>query len=88
MPSAISDISSLSDREIVAALLARDRAITEAYFYRKCYPLFKSCFDKYYTDCETCLEFTKAFHPIHSYIIGTGGVSFEDFLKTDVTGWL
>lgn len=33
-------------------------------------------------------EFTKAFHPIHSYIIGTGGVSFEDFLKTDVTGWL
>ena len=33
-------------------------------------------------------EFTKAFHPTHSYIIGTGGVSFEDFLKTDVEKWL
>lgn len=33
-------------------------------------------------------EFADAFHPIHSYIIGTGGVSFEDFLKTDVTDWL
>ena len=33
-------------------------------------------------------EVTKAFHPIHSYIIGTGGVSFEDFLKTDVEKWL
>ena len=33
-------------------------------------------------------EFTKAFKPLHAYIIGTGGVSFEDFLKTDVTNWL
>ena len=34
------------------------------------------------------MEFTKAFHPTHAYIIGTGGVSFEDFLKTDVVQWL
>lgn len=54
---AIHNISSMTDREIVAALLARDRALTEAYFYRKCYPLFKACFDKYYTDCENCIEF-------------------------------
>ena len=33
-------------------------------------------------------EFTKAFHPLHAYIIGTGGISFEDFLSTDVTSWL
>ena len=33
-------------------------------------------------------EFTKAFKPLHAYIIGTGGVSFEDFLKTDVANWL
>lgn len=32
--------------------------------------------------------FTQAFKPLHTYIIGTGGVSFEDFLKTDVTKWL
>lgn len=33
-------------------------------------------------------EFEKAFKPVHSYIIGTGGISFEDFLKTDVTEWI
>jgi predicted AAA+ superfamily ATPase len=33
-------------------------------------------------------EFVKAFKPVHSYIIGTGGISFEDFLQTDVTDWL
>ena len=33
-------------------------------------------------------EFAKAFHPTHAYIIGTGGVSYEDFLKTDVEQWL
>jgi len=32
-------------------------------------------------------EFAKVFHPQHAYIIGTGGVSFEDFLKTDVVQW-
>lgn len=29
-------------------------------------------------------EFAKAFHPIHSYIIGTGGISLEDFLSCNV----
>lgn len=29
--------------------------------------------------------FESKFHPIHSYIIGTGGISFEDFLLNDVT---
>jgi hypothetical protein len=33
-------------------------------------------------------EFVKAFKPLHSYIIGTGGISFEDFLQTNVTDWL
>lgn len=33
-------------------------------------------------------EFVKTLHPLHAYIIGTGGVSFEDFLRSDVTKWL
>lgn len=33
-------------------------------------------------------EFAKAFKPAHSYIIGTGGISFEDFLQSDVIQWL
>ena len=50
-------IESLIDEEIVSAILNRDAKITRLYFYEKCYPLFKSCYDKYYTDCETCVEF-------------------------------
>lgn len=33
-------------------------------------------------------EFEKAFKPNHSYIIGTGGISLEDFLLSDVERWL
>lgn len=50
-------IESLTDEEVVSAILNRDTKITRLYFYEKCYPLFKSCYDKYYTDCETCIEF-------------------------------
>lgn len=50
-------IESLKDKEIVEAILNRDATITRLYFYEKCYPLFKACYDKYYTDCETCVEF-------------------------------
>ena len=33
-------------------------------------------------------EFEKAFKSLHSYLIGTGGISIEDFLKTDVMEWI
>ena len=50
-------IDSLTDQEVVSAVLKRDAVITRLYLYEKCYPLFKACYDKYYTDCETCVEF-------------------------------
>lgn len=50
-------IESLTDEEVVSAILNRDARITRLHLYVKCYPLFKSCYDKYYTDCETCVEF-------------------------------
>ena len=50
-------IESLTDQDIVDAILRKDIKITRLYFYEKCYPLFKVCYDKYYTDCESCLEF-------------------------------
>lgn len=46
-----------SDVEIVQALLCHNERITRDFFYRKCYPLFKSIYDNYYTDCASCLEF-------------------------------
>jgi len=46
-----------SDRDIVAGILNRDKRITYFYLYKKCYPLFNAVFKKYYTDCNSCVEF-------------------------------
>lgn len=45
------------DLQIAKALIRRDEMVTRKYFYQKCYPLFKSIYDNYYTDCENCKEF-------------------------------
>lgn len=46
-----------SDQEIVEALLNRNPRVTRDFFYRKCYPLFKSIYDNYHTDCSSVMEF-------------------------------
>lgn len=50
------EIEHYTDQEIVKAILDRDTIITKEFLYRKCYPLFKAVYDKYYTDCENCFE--------------------------------
>lgn len=45
------------DLQIAKALIGRDDGTTRSYFYQQCYPLFKSIYDNYYTDCVTCKEF-------------------------------
>lgn len=45
------------DLQLAQALIRRDEQITRKYFYQKCYPLFKSIYDNYYTDCNCCKEF-------------------------------
>jgi len=47
----------MDDRMIVNAILLRDQRVTQQYLYIKCYPLFKSVYDNYYTDCQSCIEF-------------------------------
>jgi len=47
----------MTDRQIVAALLGRDKDVTRTFFYIQCYPLFNSIFEHYYTDCANCIEF-------------------------------
>ena len=47
----------LHDLQIAKALLDRDEQVTRKYFYQQCYPLFKSIYDNYYTDCTCCKEF-------------------------------
>lgn len=46
-----------NDVMIVDALLRRDPIVTQQFLYIKCYPLFKSIFDNYYTDSQSCIEF-------------------------------
>lgn len=50
------EIENYTDQQIVAAILNRDTEVTREFLYKRCYPLFKSIFDKYYTDCENCYE--------------------------------
>lgn len=45
------------DLQIAKALIKRDNLVTRKYFYQQCYPLFKSIYDNYYTDCTSCKEF-------------------------------
>ena len=53
----MTDTNQLDDQIVVNAILARNQRVTQQYLYIKCYPLFKSIFDNYYTDCQTCMEF-------------------------------
>ncbi len=59
-------IEHYTDQQIVKAILNRDTFVTKEFLYRKCYPLFKSVYDKYYTDCESCVEFI---NDIYVYIM-------------------
>lgn len=45
------------DLKIARALINRDVEVTRNFFYRQCYPLFKSIYDNYYTDCTAVKEF-------------------------------
>lgn len=83
-------IDSLSDELVVEAILQRDVRITRLYFYEKCYPLFKVRYDKYYTDCETCIEFI---NEIYIYIMTPGVKTGKCYLSTfgfscSLTCWL
>ncbi|MBM6673799.1 RNA polymerase sigma factor [Marseilla massiliensis] len=45
------------DLKIAQAIINRDDKVTRFYLYKKCYPLFKSIYNRYYTDCVCCKEF-------------------------------
>ena len=72
-------IESLTDEEIVDAILQRNTRVTRLYLYEMYYPLFKARFDKYYTDCESCLEFI---NEIYVYIMTPGAKSGKSYLES------
>lgn len=84
------DLDRYTDREIVQAILRRDTFITKAYLYRKCYPLFKSIYEKYYTDCNSPIELI---NEIYVYILmphrETRRSKLQDFgFRCTLTMWL
>lgn len=84
------EIDHYTDREIAQAILRRDTFITKEYLYRKCYPLFKAIYDKYYTDCESPIELI---NEIYIYILmphrETHRSKLQDFgFRCSLTMWL
>ncbi len=84
------EIANLTDQQIVKAILDRDTAITKEFLYRRCYPLFKAIYDKYYTDCENCFELI---NEIYVYILipqkKTGISKLASFgFRCSLTMWL
>lgn len=83
-------IDQYTDKEIVAAILRRDTAVTKEFLYRKCYPLFCAVYNKYYTDCENP---TELINEIYVYILtpkrDTGKCKLSDFgFRCTLTMWL
>ena len=63
---------------------------TRQYLYQQCYPLFKSIYDNYYTDCISCKEFIDE---IYLVILtpnkSTGKCQLENFKgESTLTSWL
>lgn len=83
-------IEQYTDREIVAAIMQRDTAVTKEFLYRKCYPLFCAVYNKYYTDCENPVELI---NEIYVYILtpkkDTNRCKLADFgFRCTLTMWL
>ncbi len=84
------NIDRYTDREIAKAILRRDTFITKEYLYRKCYPLFKAIYYKYYTDCDSPIELI---NEIYVYILTphreTRRSKLQDFgFRCTLTMWL
>ena len=69
----------ITDQEIVKGILCRDVAMTKQYLYIEYYPLFKSVWNKYYTDCNYCVEFINT---IYVYIMTPGPQSGKSPLES------
>ena len=78
------------DLQIAKALIKRDNLVTRKYFYQQCYPLFKSIYDNYYTDCASVKEFIDE---IYIVVLApsktTGKCQMDNFRgESTLTSWL
>lgn len=80
----------IEDLKIAKALIERDSAVTRNFFYRQCYPLFKSIYDNYHTDCSSCIEFINEIYiVVLSPSTQTGKCQMENFRgESSLASWL
>lgn len=85
-----SHIEHLSDKELVEAILRRDKDVTYEYFYEKCLPIFYTIWNQYHTDCLSCLEFINdVYVQVMTPSEKNGKSSLENFkVKSTFQGWL
>ncbi len=78
------------DLLIAKSLINRDEKVTRCYFYQKCYPLFKSIYDNYYTDCAVVKEFIDEIYIlVMTPSKKTGKCQLENFRgESTLTSWL
>ena len=78
------------DLKIASALIARNGDVTYRYYYIQCYPLFKSIYDNYYTDCKCCKEFMDEIYiVILTPSKTTGKCQMENYRgESTLTSWL
>jgi len=71
-------------------LIERNEQVTRSYFYKQCYPLFKSIYDRFYTDCDSCLEFiSEIYLVVLAPSVKTGKCQMENFRgDSTLTSWL
>lgn len=84
------DINLMDDQMVVEALLLRNQKVTQQYLYIKCFPLFKSVYDNYFTDCQSCIEFINEIY-LHLLTpnINTGHCKLQSFqFGSTLTTWL
>lgn len=78
------------DLQIAKSLINKDEMVTRKYFYQQCYPLFKSIYDNYYTDCANCKEFIDEIYIVVLAPSKTSGkCQMENFRgESTLTSWI
>lgn len=77
------------DLQLAKSLIKRDEVVTRRYYYGQCYPLFKSIYDNYYTDCRCCKEFMDEIYILVIAPGKTGKCQMENFRgESTLTSWL
>lgn len=78
------------DIKIAKALVDRDENVTREYFYKRCYPLFRSIYENYHTDCGSCLEFINEIYlVVLSPSMNSGKCQMDNFRgESSLASWI